>query len=369
LFQRAGLSRSASIIDATPAISEDTFVGEDDDLHPSAHPTASGVLTRLAYARANAAGMNIQPILRRTTLTIPQIEDPHTRLKVRDQILFLDLVADALKDEVLGFHLAQQPDLREIGWLYYVAASSKTMSEALKRAARFSSLTNEGLALQYENGAVLNMAIRYVGVSRHLDRHQIEFIATIMVRICRQLSNFPVMPTSVRFVHRRSSIPTAFAEFLGSNILFGATSDEVTFPATVKEMPVVSADPYLNKLLIDYCEEALAYRKAGRGPFRSCVENALAPLLPHGRPRAGEIARRLGMSTRTFARRLSAEGLTFSGVLESLRFDLAKRHLTDRDLSISDIAWLLGYQEVSAFTHAFRRWTGHTPRQARARIL
>jgi AraC-like DNA-binding protein len=63
------------------------------------------------------------------------------------------------------------------------------------------------------------------------------------------------------------------------------------------------------------------------------------------------------------------EGVTFSEVLESLRGDLAKQYLSDADLSISRIAWLLGYQEVSAFTHAFKRWTGKTPREARARQM
>ena len=85
-------------------------------------------------------------------------------------------------------------------------------------------------------------------------------------------------------------------------------------------------------------------------------------LLPHGKAQAGEIARRLGVSQRTFARRLLAEGVTFSEVLESLRLHLAQRHLADLSLSISQIAWLLGYQEVSAFTHAFKRWTGRAPR-------
>jgi AraC-like DNA-binding protein len=69
----------------------------------------------------------------------------------------------------------------------------------------------------------------------------------------------------------------------------------------------------------------------------------------------------LGVSRRTLARRLSSEGLTFGGVLQQLKADLAKRHLADETLSISEIAWLLGYQEVSAFTHAFRRWTGKAP--------
>jgi AraC-like DNA-binding protein len=89
--------------------------------------------------------------------------------------------------------------------------------------------------------------------------------------------------------------------------------------------------------------------------------------LPHVKAIAGEIARRLGVSQRTFARRLSSEGLTFSGILEAFRSDLAQRYLTDKGLSISQIAWLLGYREVSALSHAFKRWTGETCRGARSK--
>ena len=91
------------------------------------------------------------------------------------------------------------------------------------------------------------------------------------------------------------------------------------------------------------------------------VENVIALHLPHGKARVGEIARKLGVSQRTLARRLSSEGLTFAGVLQRLKSELAKRHLADETLSISEIAWLLGYQDVSAFTHAFKRWTGRAP--------
>jgi AraC-like DNA-binding protein len=73
----------------------------------------------------------------------------------------------------------------------------------------------------------------------------------------------------------------------------------------------------------------------------------------------------MGLSQRTAARRLAFEGATFSAVLKGLRRDLASQYLSHPDLSISRIAWLLGYQEVSAFTHAFKRWSGITPREAR----
>ena len=78
-----------------------------------------------------------------------------------------------------------------------------------------------------------------------------------------------------------------------------------------------------------------------------------------------DVARSLGMSKRTLARRLSDEGLNFTEILQQLRRDLAVRYLDDRKLHVSKIAWLLGFNEVSAFTHAFKRWTGKTPSQIR----
>jgi len=183
--------------------------------------------------------------------------------------------------------------------------------------------------------------------------------------MCRQLTSHRVVPSRVSLTHRRDGNSSEFVAFFGGGVEFGATADEVAFAPTIKRLPVIGADPYLNNCLVAYFEEAFYRRPTNRGSFISGIENAIVPLLPHGKVRVSEIARRLGVSQRTLARRMSVEGLTFSNLLESLRSDLATRYLTEQDLSISQIAWLLGYQEVSAFTHAFRRWTGKTPREAR----
>jgi AraC-like DNA-binding protein len=329
-------------------------------------PSAAGGLTRLAYARAKAAGLDPDPLLKKAGLTVREVEDPGVRLRVRDQISFLNLVAHALPDDLLGFHLAQSCEPREIGLLYYVSASSNSLGEVLQRAARYSTIINEGVCLSFVEDGDIGITFDYVGVSRHLDRHQIEFFVTILVRICRQLTNRHLVPTRLRMIHRHGP-RSELSDFFGVGVEFGAATDEVAFAADAKHLPVVSADPYLHKLLIAYGEEALARRPARLGSFRSIVEKAVVPLLPHGKARAADIARGLGVSQRTFARRLSLEGVTFSAVLESLRVHLANRYLADESLSISQVAWLLGYQEVSAFTHAFKRWTGKTPRAARAR--
>jgi AraC-like DNA-binding protein len=99
--------------------------------------------------------------------------------------------------------------------------------------------------------------------------------------------------------------------------------------------------------------------------FRVQVENAIAPFLPHGKPKASTIAHELKVSQRTLARRLAEEQTSFAAVLDEMRCALAVRYLEDPELSISQIAWLLGFQEVAAFTHAFRRWTGKVPSMVR----
>ena len=126
-------------------------------------------------------------------------------------------------------------------------------------------------------------------------------------------------------------------------------------------MPIGSADHHLNELLTKYCEEALAHRGTGHSALRTNVEKAIATLLPHGKAQAAEVARRLGMSPRTLTRRLASEGLTFSGILEEQRIDLARHYLQESQLPVSQIGWLLGYRELSAFTHAYKRWTGTNP--------
>jgi hypothetical protein len=127
--------------------------------HADRLPSTIGGIARLAYAHAKAAGIASDPLLKKAGLTHHQIEDPRTVIRVRDQIKFLDLVAAAVDDDLFGFHLAQTPDLRQIGLLYYVLASSDTLIDALQRAARYSAINNEGISQRCIDGKSVGMSI------------------------------------------------------------------------------------------------------------------------------------------------------------------------------------------------------------------
>jgi AraC-like DNA-binding protein len=342
--------------------SEQAVVNE----RPQSFPTATGGIARLAYARLVSAGVPAEPLLAMAGLSLEVIDNPTVRLRVRDQIRFLNLASKALSDDFLGFNLALHVEFRELGLFYFALSSSANLKEALERAARYSTLVNEGIVQEMITRTHCGLSVRYAGVGRHLDRHQIEFWMVALVRICRKLTGLRLVPQSVRFAHLRSSTNADFGRIFGDDVEFGASADEIMFASNLEEIRLVGADPYLNKLLVRYCEEALADRSGKVSSFQSNVENAIVPLLPHGKADVDEVARQLRVSRRTLSRRLSHEGASFSKVLENLKIHLANRYLADGNLSISQIAWLLGYQEVGAFSRAFRRWTGRTPRDRRS---
>jgi len=331
----------------------------------SSLPTASGAIARAAYARALEARLEVGPLLKSSTLTPDQINNSHFRMPVQSQIKFLDVVADELQDQFVGVHVAESIDLREMGLVYYVIASSETLGDALERLARYCSITNEGLRITCREWKDLAVRFEYIGVSRLSDRHQIECFVVILLRICRQLTGLSLSPTGVKLAHWRTELPTGIKKVFGCNVAFGSKVDEVIFPRLAKSIPTVKADFYLNSLLVEYCEEALSNRGVRSGAWRLRVENAIVPLLPHGQANIGSIAKRLGVSGRTLMRLLASEGCTFREILDALRLDLAKSYLGEQNLPISEVAWLLGFGEISSFFHACKRWTGKTPKQIR----
>ena len=328
-------------------------------------PTAQGGLSRLAIARLKRAGVPAEPLLRRVGLTPEVIANPEERLSVRSQIALLDQAALALKDDYLGFTLARDFDPRELGLLYYVMASSRTLGDALKRVARYSHITNEAVVVGYREQNGLIISLGYAGVPRHSDRHQLEFCEFAVLRLCRVLTGQNLVPQRFWISHHRSGTNSEMARFVGAALEFGATTDEFALDANARELPLVHADPYLNSLLLKYCEAALVDRRGNESQLRIRVENAISSLLPHGRVVVDDVAHSLGMSKRTLGRKLADEGLNFTEILQQMRRDLALRYLDDRKLHVSKIAWLLGFNEVSAFTHTFKRWTGKTPSQMR----
>ncbi|MFQ3458835.1 AraC family transcriptional regulator ligand-binding domain-containing protein [Bradyrhizobium sp. UFLA01-814] len=329
-------------------------------------PSSAGGIARLTCARLRDAQVDPAPIVSAAGLAIDDVEDRKRRIDARAQVRLLELAARELQDDCFGLHLAQGFELGEIGLLYYVMASSEHLVDALRIGGRYCAINNEGVRLRSSLDRGFAIGFEYVNIDRSSDRHHAEFWLVTLIRICRALTDGRLVPKQIKLRHSRRETPLDVRSLLGCEIEFAADRDELLFPSRIGALPVVGADLHLNRMLLQYADEALRNRASRRSSVRSRVEGHIAQLLPHGKANAEAVARRLGMSRRTLARALSSEGVGFSDVLEAFRTALARHYLEDEELPISKIAWLLGYSEVSSFTHAFVRWTGLTPRAYRS---
>src|SRR5215472_5362514 len=166
-------------------------------------PSATGGIARLACARLRELGKDVGGLLAKVGAMPEQVNDDAIRLEVPKQIRILELAAEELRDGLLGFHLARDFDLREIGLVYYVIASSERLTDALLNGKRYCTIMNEGVRLDVKlDDRAAAITLDYVDIDRRSDRHQIEFWLVTLVRICRQVTDTRLAPLNLRIRHR-----------------------------------------------------------------------------------------------------------------------------------------------------------------------
>jgi len=158
----------------------------------------------------------------------------------------------------------------------------------------------------------------------------------------------------------------AYTQLLGLSFLAGPSTG-VTFSPADATRPFLTANDEMWRVF----EPELRRRLADLDRVESTADRvraALLELLPAGRSDAAAVARRLALSGRTLQRRLADEGTTYQAVLDRTRLALAHHYLDRPDVTVAEVAFLLGYDEPSSFYRAFHRWSGRTPQQARAAV-
>jgi AraC-like DNA-binding protein len=281
-------------------------------------------------------------------------------------VAFLEQAARLADDDLLGFGLGLGYDLRAAGLVGYAAIAAPTLREAMRSAERYGSLrdTSAVYALEEGDGAA---RFRIDSRSAHMrgSRHATEFKAGLVLAACHRWIATGFRPAEMRFAHPRGASRRAIERRFNCSVRFGAEVTEMVLAREQLDLPVRGADPYLLALVRRHADAALGYSPARHGNLRARVERVALDGLPRGTPTLAGVAEALGMGERTLARRLSEDGAPFRRIVDELRRDMAQGYLADPELSLAQVAYLLGYSEQSAFTNAFRRWTGRSPRRYR----
>jgi AraC-like DNA-binding protein len=179
--------------------------------------------------------------------------------------------------------------------------------------------------------------------------------------------DLPDAPLEVHLMHAQSTGPAGYQRVFGENVKLGMPQNACIFPGALLALPMRRANPNFH-LAFETRAKELADRLRDQQGIASRVREVVVAHLRAGNADMASVASKMAMSVATLRRRLEAEGTTHSEILDRARSDLAKLYLSESRLSVSEIAFLLGYSQSRAFHNAFRRWSdGSTPVDYRAK--
>lgn len=323
------------------------------------------VWARTLAAHLEREGYDAEATLAAAGLDARRIRRKEARIPYFRYAALLDAAAETTGDPCFGLHFAATNDVRDMGLLAYVGLSSATLGAALRNMQRYIRVFNEGLQVELAmRGETVELRTEIVDRRVQSERQLLEFSFRNFRRVLEVLAGQPIHPQWVTFRHSRSEDIAEFERAFGAPVQFGCETAVLAIHRRHMATPLATADHRLLGVLRSYCEEILAERHLDED-LPHDVARQITSLLPSGRATLDIVAAELGMSKRTLSRRLAEHGTSFAACLDSLRKDLALRYLDDSDFPLGHVAYLLGYSEVSAFNHAFRRWTGTNPTRHR----
>ncbi len=179
------------------------------------------------------------------------------------------------------------------------------------------------------------------------------------VSLARQVCPVPFAPLEVYVRHPAPKSVAYHQDWFGCPVRYDADLDALLLSPEALAQPNVLGDEGISRYLISHLDAELS--EIGE---RSLVEQskaAIAQALSEGMPKMSDVARGLGLSARSFHRRLAEHGMSFQSLTEETRRELAEGLLRDQRHSLAEIAFLTGFSEQSSFTRAFKRWVGMTP--------
>ncbi|MBS0960999.1 AraC-like transcriptional regulator QhpR [Acetobacter thailandicus] len=317
------------------------------------------------------SGGDVERIAGRAGLSPSQFALPTEHLDLAGYCrLFTEAAVDT-RDGNIGLRFGQQFMPRQLGLVGYVALCSATVEEAVRNLAAcfgyHQSRTFTGLA-ETDDDFTLEYMITDPAIQ---DRRQdAELTLGMFCNILRAGLGPEWQPRLVRFAHAQPEQATAHRDAFQADIRFGCATNALVFSSKGLSAPMPGADPILLDVVrsslqaLGRAEAAaqIAQPADSKLSLKEQVMQHLQGLLPHGAFELNEVAQSMSLPAWTLQRRLSQFDLSYSTLLEETRQRAALHLLSLSHVDVSEIAARLGYAETSAFSRAFRRWFGVSPR-------
>jgi AraC-like DNA-binding protein len=273
----------------------------------------------------------------------------------------LEEAARATGDPCFGLHFGERFNIKNIGALAYVVLNSPTIAVADQHVARYLKLYNQAAKVFFtveEKRAYLQYVLVDLGIA--VPRQENEYSMVIRLNTIRMMVGSQWAPLEVRFAHEAPEQISEHLRIFAAPVLFGYPTNTFVIEREFLERQIPAADERLYEIMRRYLERILEEMPQEHEVLAS-VRRAIAESMREGDPNLARVAKKMAMSPRTLQRQLKEQGMEFKQLVDDTRRRFALSYLRDRRHTLTEIAFLLGYSEASAFNRAFKRWTGSTP--------
>ena len=298
---------------------------------------------------------------------IPADAAPDAMISFDTGAAVLEEAAQLAGRDDVGTIFASQLPWADLGVLAYAVLHAPTLGAAFTHMRRYFAIQQRAgeCTLDIEDGtAHLRYTLRR---APHVPPRQHTLaVLTVLVRVVREgTGDATWAPTAVTLPHAPTPRPSDALAFFGAPIQYGAEAASLVFPASMLRRTMVTADPGLFPILVRHADECLAKLPPPDDSTLDQIRRLVSSLLGNGAISIDVVAARMGSSRRTIQRQLQLHGASFKQLVDDVRLGMARRHLVDPQMTLTDAAFLLGYSDLSAFSRAFRRWTGQSPQEYR----
>ena len=315
-------------------------------------------------------GGDIDSIFGNTGVSPAMAGSPTLPIKLACFCRLFEEAARQTGDGNFGLWFGNQFRPHDLGLWGYLAVSSPTLGTALRNIIDTFPFHQQHslLRLAPRNDGLLMLQYQIRAPDIVERRQDADLSLGMFLNIFRECLGRGWTPETVYFEHPRPLDAEQHEAAFGAPACFSQPANALVFRPEVLKQPMPRRDPKMTAMM-RACLEALGSKADGFEPLTDRVRMAVRTRLPDGWPSLEAISEDLRLSPAGIQRELARIGLTYKGLVQAVRRELALSYLRQRHLPLSEIAFLLGYSELSAFSRAMRRWTGRSPKSVRNRLL
>lgn len=322
---------------------------------------ASGIIELIQHH-----GADPDSILGRASIRPEELDSPVNELLLSDFCNLFEEAAQQTQNDRFGLMFGEHFKPRRLGAIGYAAISSPTLAAALRNVERYfpAQQSQSSFGMIREDSDVFWLSYRIFDERIPNRRQDAELSMGMFLNIFREALGQDWVPLEVRFEHEAPDTTYLHEKVFGAPVRFGRRTNAFAFRRRDLDARMPGQDPYLYSIIEPFLQSRCEMHQDPED-LATTVRNQIKLQLGETPPTIAEIARILGVTDQSLQRQLRRHGVSFQELVNAARRELALHYLEDQDIPLTEIAHSLGYSELSAFSRAFRGWTGMSPQRYR----